>query len=82
LSAEEVADVPPAVVTVTSTVPALPEGAVAVMEVAESLVIAPEEAPKLTVVAFSRLVPVIVTEVPPALGPLVGLSPLTVGEAA
>ena len=38
-------------------------------------------APKLTAVAPVKPVPVIVTEVPPAVGPLVGLTLVTVGAA-
>ncbi len=56
--------VPPGVVTVTSTVPAVPAGAVAVMLVAlltVKLVAAVE--PNLTAVAPVKLVPVIVTVV-------------------
>ena len=36
-------------------------------------------APKSTAVAPVKPVPVIVTDVPPATGPLVGLTPVTVG---
>jgi hypothetical protein len=78
-SAEAVAEIPPAVVTVRSTVPAPPDGAVAVIEVAESAVMAPNDDPKLTEVAAERFVPEIVTEVPPAVGPLIGLIPVTEG---
>ena len=76
------AEVPPGVVTVTSTVPALPAGAVAVMEVA-LLTTTPVAAwaPKWTAVAPVRLVPVMVTEVPPVVGPDEGLTPVTVGGA-
>ena len=35
--------------------------------------------PKLTAVAPARLLPVIVTDVPPALGPLAGLIEVTTG---
>jgi hypothetical protein len=38
--------------------------------------------PNLTAVAPVKLVPVIVTCVPPAVEPLVGLMPVTVGAAA
>ena len=38
--------------------------------------------PKSTAVAPVKLVPVIVTEVPPASEPLVGLMPVTVGATA
>ncbi len=81
-SAAEVAEVPPAVVTVTLTVPALPAGAVAVREVADTTV-KPVAAvdPKVTAVAPVKLVPVRVTVVPPAVGPLVGLTEVTVGAA-
>ena len=79
LSAKEVAEMPPAVVTVMSTVPATPGGAVAVIEVAESAVMAPDDDPKLTEVAPERLVPETVTDVPPAVGPLIGITPVTAG---
>ncbi|HET6963194.1 MAG TPA: hypothetical protein VFH58_00375 [Acidimicrobiales bacterium] len=79
-SAEEVADVPPGVVTVTSTVPAAPAGEVAVTRVESTAMTSVAGlAPKLTPVAPVRLVPVIVTDVPPALGPDEGLTPVTVG---
>jgi len=82
LSAELVAEVALATVTVTSTLP-VPEGLVAVQVVAElQLTEVPAVLPKLTVVApevVEKLVPVIVTEVPPAAGPEVGLMALTVG---
>ena len=38
-------------------------------------------APNFTAVAPVKLVPVIVTHVPPAAGPVVGLRPVTVGAA-
>ena len=81
LSATEVAEIPPAVVTVMSTAPAPPGGAVAVIEVAESAVMAPDDDPKFTDVVPERLVPETVTDVPPAVGPLVGITPVTVGAA-
>ena len=71
---------PPAVVTVTSTVPA-PAGEVTVMEFAVSAVTVPAVVPNLTAVAFARLVPVTVTLVPPAAGPALGLTAVTVGAA-
>ena len=80
-SAALVALVPLDVVTVTSVVP-VPAGDVAVMEVAlltvndVALV-----APNFTAVAPVKFVPVMVTDVPPAVGPLAGLSPVTVGGA-
>ena len=72
---------PPAVVTLTSTVP-VPAGEVAVIEVAEFTVKpVAAVAPKVTAVAPVRLVPVIVTVVPPAPGPDVGDMLVTVGAA-
>jgi hypothetical protein len=66
------------VVTVTSTVP-VPAGAAAVIWVSETTV--NEVAlltPNFTAVAPVKPVPVMVTEVPPAAGPEVGLIPVTV----
>jgi hypothetical protein len=79
-SLADVALVPPTVVVVMSIVPAEPEGEVAVIWVALSTV---NElalvAPNLTAVAPVRFVPVIVTEVLPPVGPLVGLTDEIVG---
>ena len=78
-SALLIALVPPGVVTVTSTVPE-PAGDTAVIEVADftvTLVAALD--PNLTSLAPVRLVPVMVTEVPPPPGPLVGETFVTVG---
>jgi hypothetical protein len=79
-SAAEVAEVPPGVVTVTSIVPVLPAGEVAVTEVA-LLTTTPVAAlaPKWTAVAPVREVPVMVTLVPPATGPAPGATFVTVG---
>ena len=70
---------PNPVVTLTSTVP-VPAGEVAVIDVAE-LTVKPVAgvAPKLTAVAPVKPVPVMVTEVPPAVGPVVGEIEVTVG---
>jgi hypothetical protein len=69
------------VVTLTSTVP-VPAGDVAVIEVAEFTVKpAAAVAPNVTAVAPVKLVPVIVTTVPPATGPAVGEIDVTAGEA-
>jgi hypothetical protein len=78
-SDELVALVPPDVVTITSTVP-VPAGEVAVIEVGELTVklIAFWE-PNLTAETSLKLPPLIVTLVPPAAGPLLGLTPATVG---
>ena len=78
-SAALVALVPPTVVMRTSTVP-VPAGAVAVICVA-LLTVKPVAAvaPKVTAVAPEKLVPVMVTVVPPLVGPLVGEMEVTVG---
>lgn len=73
------AEVPPLVVTVTSTVPALSAGAITLNEVAESAVMIPGIEPKLTVVARFKLVPVKVTMLPPLIEPLLGVTAATVG---
>ena len=73
---------PLALVTVTVTAPALPAGVVAVMVVlftTTTLVAACP--PKVTVAPAAKFVPVIVTAVPPATGPLLGDTLLTVGGA-
>ena len=71
--------VPPGVLTVTSTVPE-PAGEVAVTCVGDSALSAVAFAePNLTSLAPVRFVPVIFTEVPPAAGPLVGSTSVTVG---
>jgi hypothetical protein len=81
-SADEVADVPPGVVTVTFTVPALSAGLVAVICVAGLTVTLPLlVAPKATVAPEMNLVPVMVIDVPPAVDPVFGLTPETVGTA-
>ena len=79
----EVALVPPiGIVTVISTVPALPAGAVAVIDVPLFTVnVVAALAPNFTAVAPVKFVPVIATMVPPAVGPLVGLTKVTVGGA-
>ena len=79
-SALEVALVPEGVVTVIFTMPAEPTGLVAVIVVEESIAkLTPVEAPKATTVAPVKLVPVIVTVVPPAVVPELGLTAVTVG---
>jgi hypothetical protein len=68
--------------TVMSTVP-VPAGLVAVIEVALLTVYEVAEVPpNLTAVAPVKPVPVIATDVPPAVGPDVGVLPVTVGIAA
>ena len=80
-SAADVADVPPAVVTLMSTVP-VPAGEVAVIWVAELTVkLVAGVAPNATAVAPVKPVPVMVTDVPPADGPDAGEIDVTVGAA-
>ena len=79
-SADPVAEVPPGVVTVMSTVPAEPAGAVAEIWVAELTVAAAGAAPKATVeLPATKPVPVTVTTVDPPVPPPVGTMPVTVG---
>ncbi len=74
--------VPEGAVTVTSTVPAACAGAVAVIWFALSTVkVVAAVAPKSTAVAPVNPVPAIVTEVPPAAGPELGVTLVTVGPA-
>jgi hypothetical protein len=70
-------------VTVTLIVPTEPAGEVAVIDVADTTAI-PIAAvpPKLTAApVVVKFVPLIVTDVPPVLGPVFGLTPVTVGLA-
>ena len=80
-SAELVELVPPLPATVTSTVPE-PAGLVAVIDVA-LFTVTPVAAvePNATVSPDAKPVPVMVTVVPPAAGPLDGLTADTVGAA-
>jgi hypothetical protein len=79
-SAELVAEVPPPVVTVMFTVPADSDGEVATILTDESTVyVEAALEPKSTAVAPVRFVPLIVTDVPPAIGPAVGDTDVTVG---
>ena len=73
-----VALVPPAVVTVTCTVP-VPAGDVAVIWVSEFTVKTAVLRPNLTLLVPVKLVPVIVTEVPPYIEPEVREILVTVG---
>jgi hypothetical protein len=73
--------VPPAEVTVTWTVP-VPAGALTVTSVAEiTLRFVPSLEPKWTEATLVKLVPWMVTLVPPFAGPRVGDSEVTVGAA-
>src|SRR5947208_2593519 len=72
--------VPAGVVTWTSTPPAAPAGAVTVIDVALKAVTLPAVAPKLTTgVPGVKLDPPMVTTVPPAVGPVFGVTEVTVG---
>src|SRR5205823_11966521 len=67
-------------VTVTVTAPAACAGVVAVICVAlTTTTFVAAVPPKVTVAPAAKFVPVIVTPVPPAAGPVFGLTPLTVG---
>ena len=82
-SPAEVAETPPAVVTVTSTVPAACVGEVAVRLVALVTVTAVAGVvPKLTVEPAVKPEPVTVTRVAPATGPEVGAMAVTAGMAS
>ena len=71
---------PPGVVTVTSTVPCVPAGVRAPIWVSESTVQSRAGVvPKSSTVAPVNPVPVIVTKVPPAIGPPFGATAVTVG---
>ena len=72
---------PPGLVTVTLTSPAEWAGEVAVIWVSESTVNKAAVVPKSTAVAVVNPVPVMVTEVPPVVGPEVGATEVTVGSA-
>ena len=79
-SAVEVADVPAGVIDRHVHRRRCRRGLMAVI-VVSSTTVTPVAAvvPKFTAVAPVKPVPVIVTDVPPAAGPLVGLMPVTVG---
>jgi hypothetical protein len=69
-------------VTVTVTAPALPAGLTAVIEVPlTTTTLVAATLPNFTVAPAAKLVPLIVTAVPPTVDPLLGETPLTVGEA-
>ncbi len=80
------ADVPPGVVTVMSTVPAGPGGDVTDKTsgfpgAVPTLGLTAGTVPNRTVGETARFVPVIVTCVPPAVGPDVGLIAVTTGRS-
>jgi hypothetical protein len=68
--------------TLTVTAPAVPAGVVAVICVAlTTTTLVAAVVPTVTVAPVAKFVPVIVTGVPPAVGPLFGETALTVGGA-
>ena len=72
---------PPELVTVTVTAPALPAGVVAVIDVLfTTTTLVADALPNFTVAPLAKFVPVIVTAVPPATGPLFGDTLLIVGD--
>jgi hypothetical protein len=74
-----VADVPPGVWTVTSTVPTACAGDRTVIWVYDPTVtLIPGVVPKKTLASVAKFLPPAVTEVPPAVVPEVGLRPVTV----
>jgi hypothetical protein len=80
-SSAELAEVPPDVVTVTTTV-SVPGGEVAVSDVElKTFTAVAATVPKSTVASLAKPVPVTVTTVPPVTAPLSGLMPVTVGSA-
>ena len=78
--------VPYAVVTVMSTTPPPGEALAGDVTVAlvddETATLVPAVLPNLTVMPLANPVPVSVTDVPPAIVPLVGLTPVTVGNGS
>ena len=71
---------PPGLVTATVTAPAACAGVVAVIEVLfTTTTLVAAVPPKVTVAPVAKFVPVMVTAVPPPVGPLLGLTLLTVG---
>ena len=83
-SAGVVADGTEPSVTVTSTGPAVcAAGEVAVIDVEPfTVTLVADFPPKLTVAVAVKFVPLIVTVVPPAVDPVAGVTPVTVGAGA
>ena len=70
----------PMLVTVTVTAPALPAGVVAVIVVLlTTTTLVAALLPNFTVAPVAKLLPVMVTAVPPEVDPPLGLTPVTVG---
>ena len=71
---------PAVVVTVMLLDPADPAGEVTVIEVGDtSVTFVAEVVPNLAVAPLMKLVPAMVTVVPPAMGPAIGVTPVIVG---
>jgi hypothetical protein len=69
-------------VTVTVTAPALSAGVVAVIDVLlTTTTLVAAVLPNVTVAPDAKFVPVMVTAVPPVVGPVLGLTLVTVGDA-
>ena len=80
LSSAVVAELPATVSTVTSTTPEAIAGATADIENPDVTVTSLDgDEPKSTVAPGANPVPLIVTDVPPDVGPALGLSDMTVG---
>lgn len=73
--------VPPDVVTLTSTGPAGPAGAIAIAVVSDTTVKAAGAVPKRTASVVVSPVPVRVTAAPASVGPCVGESAVSAGAA-
>jgi hypothetical protein len=80
VSATAVGLVPAGAVTVTFTGPPVSGGEVAVIEVGCTFTPVAGVAPKSTVVTPEKFVPEIVTDVPPVVGPTLGLTSVTSGS--
>ena len=74
--------VPAGVVTIISTNPAARAGDVAVICVAEFTTKEAAVPPNVTEEVLVKFVPVITTDVPPVVGPVLGETPVTVGGLA
>lgn len=72
---------PPAVVTTTSRAPAVPDGVVMTIDVDVLVPSVADAPPTVTLVTPDRLVPLIVTDVAPPVGPELGEMPVMVGAA-
>ena len=80
MAADEIRLVPPTVVTVTPTTPAVSAGDTALIDVALfTTKLAALVEPNLTPDAPLKFVPLMVTVVPPPTGPPAGERPVTVG---